>query len=132
SLKEWSTDKSNFKLGNTRIVQVSDDTFVCQMLAQKGLFAKGDEIPLRYKELKECLTSLRKVSLENGYSIHMPAIGAGQAGGDWDIIIGMIHDELVNFGLKVNIYLLPGKSFKERKKSNLTLFKENSTWEIEK
>jgi hypothetical protein len=62
----------------------------------------------------------------------MPAIGSGQAGGDWEIIVGMIHDELVNYDIKVNIYFLPGKPFNPKLKSHLTIFKEDSTWETEK
>jgi len=62
----------------------------------------------------------------------MNAIGSGQAGGDWNIIIGMIHDELVNYDLKVNIYLLPGFPVNTKKRSNLTIFKEDSTWETGK
>jgi len=131
-LKEWSADKTQFILGSTNLVQVDKEIFVFQMLAQKGLFAKGDEIPLRYKELRQCLIQLRKIALENNFSVHMPAIGAGQAGGDWEIIIGMIHDELINFEIKVNIYLFQGTSFNPKRKSNLTLLNERSTWETKR
>jgi hypothetical protein len=102
------------------------------MLAQKGIFPKGNDIPLKYNELRKCLIQLRKVAAELSCSIHMPAIGAGNAGGDWNIIIGMIHDELVNHNLKVNIYLLQGKPFNPKEKTTLTLFKEDSTWGTKK
>jgi hypothetical protein len=102
------------------------------MLAQKGIFATANEIPLRYNELRKCLIELRNTAIELGCSIHMPAIGAGQAKGNWEIIIGMIHDELVNYNLKVNIYLFPGKPLTQRNPTNLTFFKEDSTWESEK
>jgi hypothetical protein len=129
ALNEWKSDKNKFKLGNSQIVKVSSDLYVFQMLAQKGIFATENEIPLRYNELRKCLIELREAALEYNCSVHMPAIGAGQAKGDWEIIIGMIHDELVNFDVKVNIYLLPGKPLSQRKQSNLTIFKEDSTWE---
>ncbi len=132
SLKKWHEDKSSFILGNSNLVKINEGLFVFQMLAQKGIFQKGPEIPLRYNELRKCLVELRETALELGCTIHMPAIGAGQAKGDWDIIIGMIHDELVNYNLKVSIYLLPGIPFTQKKSSNLTLFKENSTWETKK
>lgn len=102
------------------------------MLAQKGLYPKGNEIPLKYSELRKCLIELRHTSKELNCSIHMPAIGSGNAGGDWNIVVGMIHDELVNHDLKVNIYLLQGKSFNPKEKTILTLFKEDSTWGTEK
>lgn len=131
-LKEWHANKAEFILGNTNLVKVSENLSVFQMLAQKGIFAKGDEIPLRYNELRKCLIDLRDVAKELHCSIHMNAIGSGNAGGDWNIIIGMIHDELVNYDLKVNIYLFPGKLFNPKQKTNLTLFKDNSTWETGK
>lgn len=129
ALKKWHEDKNTFVLGNTQLVEVNSNLFVFQMLAQKGIFAKGDEIPLKYNSLRICLIKLREKAIELKCSIHMPAIGAGQAKGDWNIIIGMIHDELVNFGIQVNIYLLKGVPFNPKHKSNLTLFKEDSTWE---
>lgn len=127
-LKKWQTNKKQFILGNTNLIQVNENLFVFQMLAQKGLFATATEIPLRYNELRKCLVELRNKAIELDCSIHMPAIGAGQAKGNWEIIIGMIHDELVNYDLKVNIYLFPDKPLSQKSPSNITLFKEDSTW----
>lgn len=132
ALLAWHSNKEEFKLGNTNLVKISEELFVFQMLAQKGLFPKGNDIPLKYSELQKCLVDLRNAAKEFDCSIHMPAIGSGNAGGDWNIIIGMIHDELVNYDLKVNIYLFPGKPFNPKEKTTLTLFKEDSTWRTEK
>lgn len=129
SLDSWKADKDNFKLGKSNLIKVNSELYVFQMLAQKGIFPKGDEIPLRYNELRKCLVELRETAIELDTSIHMPAIGAGQAKGDWDIIIGMIHDELVNYELKVNIYLFPDKPLAQSKSANLTSFNIDSTWE---
>lgn len=132
ALKKWHSNKQEFILGNTNLVKINEDLYVFQMLAQKGIFPKGNEIPLKYTELRECLIQLRHTAIELGCSIHMPAIGAGNAGGDWNVIIGMIHDELVNYDLKVNIYLFQGKPFNPKEKTTLTLFKEDSTWGTKK
>jgi len=72
---------------------------------------------------------LRETALELDCSVHMPAIGAGQAKGNWEIIIGMIHDELVNFNVKVNIYFFPDRPLNQKSPSNLTFFNLDSTWE---
>lgn len=131
-LVEWKANKKEFILGTSNLVKISKDLFVFQMLAQKGLHSNGYDIPLKYNDLRNCLIDLRRTAQEIGASVHMPAIGAGNAKGDWNLIIGMIHDELVNYGIKVNIYLLPGKPFNSNQKSTLTLFKESSTWQTEK
>jgi len=132
ALKKWHANKSEFVLGKTNLVKINEELFVFQMLAQKGLFPKQNEIPLKYNELRKCLIELRDTAIELNSSIHMPAIGSGNAGGDWNIIIGMIHDELVSHDLKVNIYLFQGKPFNPKEKTTLTLFKEDSTWGTEK
>lgn len=131
-LQKWKQNKEEFQLGKTNLVQIDKDLYVFQMLAQKGIIPKGNETLLKYLELRKCLIELREAAIELGCSIHMPAIGAGNAGGDWNIIVGMIHDELVNYGLKVNIYLFQGKPYNPKEKTTLTLFKEDSAWETEK
>lgn len=131
-LKKWHSNKKEFVLGNTNLIKINEELFIFQMLAQKGIIPKGNEILLKYNELRMCLIKLRQVAQELNCSIHMPAIGSGNAGGDWNIIIGMIHDELVNYDIKVNIYLFQGKPFNPKEKTTLTLFKEDSTWGKEK
>lgn len=128
-LEKWKSERSRFKLGESNLVKVNHELFVFQMLAQKGLFQTGSEIPLRYNELRKCLVSLRETALELNCSVHMPAIGAGQAKGNWEIIIGMIHDELINFNIKVTIYLIPNSPITPKTPPNLTYFNLNSTWE---
>ena len=83
-LDKWKNEKSRFKLGQSNLVQINNELYVFQMLAQKGLFATGSEIPLRYNELRKCLIELREAALELNCSIHMPTIGAGQAKGNWE------------------------------------------------
>lgn len=131
-LERWSKNKSEFQLGNSNLLRVSPDTYVFQMLAQKGLYAKANDIPLKYKELRKCLMELALKAEELKASVHMPQIGAGQAKGNWNLILGMIHDELISKDIKVNIYILPGKPYDKTMRSSLTIFKENSTWETGK
>ncbi|WP_052324154.1 ImmA/IrrE family metallo-endopeptidase [Flavihumibacter sp. ZG627] len=131
-MEKWHSNKGDYILGNTNLIQVNDTTYVFQMLAQKGLYPKGNEIPLKYNELRNCLIQLAEAAHELKASVHMPQIGAGQAKGDWNIILGMIHDELISKEIKVNIYLLPGKAYNPKVRSNLTIFKEDSTWETGK
>jgi hypothetical protein len=131
-LAKWAKNKLTFKLGESNLVKLNNQLYVFQMLAQKGLFPKAGEIPLKYDALRICLNSLTLTAKELGASIHMPQIGAGQARGDWNIILGMIYDELITRDVKVNIYILPGKAFNPKNRSVLTLFKETSTWETGK
>ncbi|GAA4749339.1 ImmA/IrrE family metallo-endopeptidase [Flavisolibacter ginsenosidimutans] len=133
ALKKWKERKIEFRLGNSQLIKVSDDTYVFQMLAQNGLFTRNGKIPLEYTSLQQCLADLREKALKLKANVYMPLIGAGQAKGKWEIIEGLIYSELVNQDVKVNIYILKSPSTEDFKpKSSLSLFNEESTWQKEK
>ncbi len=129
AIQKWKREKGRFVLGSTNLVTITPSLFVFQMLAQKGLIPRGDEVLLKYEELRKGLIELRETALRLHCSVHMPAIGAGNARGDWNIIIGMIHDELINYGIKVHIYFLKNQPFNPNHKTSLTVYKVNKTWE---
>lgn len=131
-LANWKANKQEFILGNIQLINAEKDVFICQLLAQEGLFGKKGEIPLKYISLRECLVKLYDKAVELNASIHMPLIGAGQAKGDWNIIQGMIFDELVSKEIKVNIYLIPGHTPNINLNSHISFFNESSTWHKEK
>jgi hypothetical protein len=127
---QWMEEKTEFVLGNSKFTQLSEDIYVFQMLAQKGIFPKGENIPLRYDSLRECLLRLEVIARQFNASVHMPQIGAGQAKGDWGIIEGMIYEILISKGINVTIYVLPGtKLINPKKVSNLSLFDQDSLYE---
>lgn len=128
-MDRWKKNKKEFVLGNTNLVQINKSLYVFQMLAQEGIFPRDNIVPLKYKSLRKCLQELSITAKELNASIHMPLIGAGQARGDWKIISGMIHDELVANNIRVNIYILPGKSIPLNDKSNIIDFNIKSTWQ---
>lgn len=121
-LNDWKKNRSDFRLGKTQTFQVSGDTWVCQILAQQGLKPTKTEIPLKYWALRDCLSEVFYEAKDLNASIHMPAIGAGQAGGDWGVIEGMIHTELVSKGANVTVYFLHGMNTLPKSESTLTLF----------
>lgn len=109
-LKMWKKEGDGFGLGAMRLVDVGDDIYIAQMVAQEGIFPKGNTIPLKYPSLLLCIKQLADTAKAMNASVHMPFIGAGMAGGNWDIIKGMILEELVLKGIDVTVYRLPGKS----------------------
>ena len=66
-MEKWHSNKSEYVLGSTNLVRVNDTTYVFQMLAQKGLFPKGNEIPLKYNELRKCLLQLADAAYTFNY-----------------------------------------------------------------
>ena len=63
--------------------------------------------PVRYDAIRTGLVKVATFAAEKGASAHMPRIGAGLAGGDWNTIAGIITDELIEKGVAVTVYDLP-------------------------
>lgn len=99
-----------FELGNIQKVEVTEDISVINMIAQHNCWPTKDKNgnaipPIRYTELGFCLKKVAKLALEENASIHMPKIGAGLAGGRWEIIEKMIKGTLVNKNIDTTVYL---------------------------
>jgi hypothetical protein len=132
AMDKWKASGINFRLGKSQLIQVKHDIYVFQMLAQKGLFVKDGKIPLDYQALELCLIDLREAALDLKAEVHMPLIGAGNARGKWEIIEGLIYSHLINYDVKVHIYLWGKRPEDFRPSPSLSLFNEKSTWRKEK
>lgn len=123
NIYKWRLRKNEFKLGGTSLIKLSDDIYAFQMIAQSGInYKAGATIPLRYDILRGSLIEMADKALELNASIHMPLIGAGQAGGDWGVIEGMIKEEVINRGVDVKVYVLHHNQIPKKQKVELTLF----------
>lgn len=88
--KAYEKYKSNtpYWLGKNINARISTQFWVVNMIAQKGLRSKSNPKPIDYKALEMCLIDVNSANI--AYSVHMPKIGTGLAGGDWAIIEPMI------------------------------------------
>jgi len=78
---------------------------ICLMVAQNGVISSDNPLPLVYSELGRCLGKLADtISPLNITAIQMPMIGAGLAGGDWNIIEPMIAERFYNARIPVPIF----------------------------
>lgn len=102
--KAWYSSKIRFELGVIQLVEVNPAFWVANMLAQHGYQSDSNPTPLRMEALRTCLEKLRFEALDRGASVHMPRIGSGLAGGDWDDIEPLIERELE--GIDVFVYTL--------------------------
>lgn len=115
--RQWYKDKlylSNelavpFELGQTQFVMVEADPvmYVANMIAQHGIGKKNNVPPIRYEALTYCLQSVCAMAKMTNASIHMPRIGSGLAGGNWEIIEKIIVQELTQQNIDVYVYDLP-------------------------
>ena len=109
--KEWYKNKhldkleeGCFVLGNNQIVKVEHNILVCNMIAQEGIRSKHGAPPIQYNFLEMCLFNLGNRILINNFSVHMPRIGCGLAGGRWDLIEPIIIKTLCNRDIAVIVY----------------------------
>ena len=91
-----------YKLGNVQFVEIEDsNVVVANMIAQRGIYGNK---PLREDALKECLVKVAEYAINNQYSIHIPRIGCGLAGGKWRNIEPIIKDTLCDKDISVFVY----------------------------
>ena len=106
-----------FALGKVLLTYIEDNSriSVASMIAQHGIISQyaTSSRAVNYGALADCLCILAKTindansisrrSLDQ-YSVHMPRIGAGLGGGDWNIIEELIDFLLVKKGIDVTVY----------------------------
>ena len=109
--KLWAEGKTDqkFKLGEVQFVQVQEDLWVANLIGQHGIRthnSKASVPPIRHDAIRQGLQKVADFAVEKEASVHMPRIGAGLAGGDWQKISELIEETLVQNGLEVTVYSL--------------------------
>jgi hypothetical protein len=89
-----------------QLVKVEDDLSVANMVAQHGSVSRANPVAIRYDALAQCLSKLAD-QIGQGTLIHMPRIGCGLAGGNWDQIEPLLEEHLAMAGFDVRVYDLP-------------------------
>ena len=110
--RKWSDPEdsyramSDYQLGTVRVINIpqAEDILVANMIAQNGIGPDDGIPPIRYVALMQALTSLNQLAVQVNASLHMPRIGAGLAGGDWNLIEKIIEECTT---VPVTVYDLP-------------------------
>jgi hypothetical protein len=106
--RQWATiRRARLRLGESRLYQAAQNMHFFSMICQEG-YGPSSAPRLRYAPLQKCLIELGDAARRLTASVHMPRIGAGQAGGSWDIIEELIRQEVCGRGVPVTVYDLPG------------------------
>lgn len=90
-------------LGATHLAQAEPGLWVFSMIAQHG-YGPSATPRIRYWALERTLDELGETSRRLGASVHVPRIGAGQAGGNWEVIAQLLVEHLVVRGVNVTVY----------------------------
>ncbi|RSM63061.1 hypothetical protein DMH03_13575 [Amycolatopsis sp. WAC 01376] len=112
AFRSWAiADPDNLTLGNVHFaaLQVGEkEIFLASIVAQRG-YGPGVSTRLDYGALRQGLYAVAQYGAKRGVAIHLPRIGAGQAGGRWDEIGKAIEGTLVKAGLRVVVYTMPSQ-----------------------
>lgn len=115
------SDRTKLSIGNIHICHVNDQVTLVHMIAQHG-YGPSRKPRVRYAALRLCLDQLASIALKQSATVHMPLIGTGQAGGEWEIIADLIDDSLVRQAIGVTVYILPGAAIKDFDRHSSDLF----------
>lgn len=106
--KLWYSQRNqnDFALGAVQFVLVEEDLWIANMVGQHGIAKKGHSgpPPVRYPAIAQALAALGDKALELGATVHMPRIGCGLAGGQWEAIELLIWENLSSRDIQVTVY----------------------------
>lgn len=109
--RRWHRDGRDgdvpFELGRVQFVEVEPGLWVANLIGQHGILPVDGVPPVRYEAIRDGLAEVARFATRNGASVHMPRIGAGLAGGDWNRIETLVREELARAGVDVTVYDLP-------------------------
>jgi len=107
------------RLGYIQFVSVTREICVVNMVAQQGIGRRPPMTgarayhrtypPIRYDALEVCLTSVRTLAMASHASVHMPRIGCGLGGGQWDVVEPLVRNMAAGSepSIAVTVYDLP-------------------------
>jgi O-acetyl-ADP-ribose deacetylase (regulator of RNase III) len=96
------------RLGEVHFAEANDSTVVASLVGQEG-FGPSSTPRIRYAALEHCFEKISEFASKRAATVHMPRVGAGQAGGSWDTVEEIVQDTLVTDGISVTVYDLPPK-----------------------
>lgn len=102
-----NTPKEN-RLGSVSFAKVNDNIIVANIIGQYYTYPKDGKIPLDYEALEKGfkfiinIFKMHKMPL----TVHMPKIGCGLAGGDWNVVEKIIKNTFIKEEIEVYVYLL--------------------------
>jgi O-acetyl-ADP-ribose deacetylase (regulator of RNase III) len=107
--RRWKAPERDYRaqsrrvLGETQFVVVETNVVVANMIAQHDFPTIAKRVALDYWALEACLVEVGSHCVAHGASLHMPRIGCGTAGGDWDQV-ALLIDKSVPASVPVTVY----------------------------
>jgi len=111
--KAWvEKDPRRLRLGAVRIAPLGHGLSVASIVGQRG-YGPSKSARIRYAALSSGLEEVAGAATRTGASLHMPRIGAGQAGGRWAVVREILEEIVIRAGVPVTVYVPPGQRMVE-------------------
>lgn len=109
AFRKWyaERDQNNFALGAVQFVSVSPEITVANMIGQHSIRKQKNEPPIRYTAVETALRAVGNKAGNENASVHLPRIGCGLAGGEWNKIEPIIKRQICALDVPVFVYDLP-------------------------
>lgn len=103
--RNWYSSKENFALGEVQLVKVEEDIWIANLIGQHDIKADRNGIPpIRYDAVSKGLNKIAGMTIQFKATVHMPRIGCGLAGGNWEEMEKIVIRELIDKGISVAVY----------------------------
>jgi O-acetyl-ADP-ribose deacetylase (regulator of RNase III) len=113
AFRAWTiASPENLRLGSIHACEQRDgdrNVTIVSMVAQQG-FGPGAVTRLHYDALHETLAAVADLAQRTGATVHIPRIGAGQAGGRWDLIESELAAVIADKGIGLVVHTLPSRA----------------------
>jgi O-acetyl-ADP-ribose deacetylase (regulator of RNase III) len=95
------------ELGTVMKCKVEDGIWVVNLIGMRGTRRSSVVPPIRYEAVRKGLLRVARMAGHHSATVHMPKIGCGLAGGEWERMRPIIERTLCQQGIDVTVYVLP-------------------------
>jgi O-acetyl-ADP-ribose deacetylase (regulator of RNase III) len=96
-----SLNKNDLVLGTVHFVGVEKDIIVVNIIGQHNVNSVNGVPPIRYDAIMKALADVNIIAKKLNATVHMPRMGCGLAGGDWNKMESIIEN---NLDVPVTVY----------------------------
>merc|ERR1711985_87775 len=103
--RQWhkSGVKEGFEMGAVQLIELTPSLTLANMIGQNGIKTGSKGPPVRYDAIGKALMAVGAYAVSEGASIHMPRIGTGLAGGEWQQIEALLDAMLERYSVHVYV-----------------------------
>lgn len=93
-------DEDGWKLGEVQFVAQWNGKYIANCATQDAYLPRGER-HADYPAIRTAMETVKAFAKENSLSIAMPKIGAGLAGGDWNVIEKILEEVFSDYDITV-------------------------------